>query len=307
MNDREGPTERTDAPRRWTTAQVTLVGMILAFAVGMLVYRWLHAMKLDQTAALYIGLPTILAVALALTPGAKSATGMIMKGLTILLIMSGPVLNEGIICIIFTAPLFYAVGALVGWAIDRSRRPKDQGGTRAYSLVLIPLLLASMEGLPGSFSLPTEITVQAEKTVAAAPRLVESKLESTPRFDRPVPTFLEKFPRPTHAEGSGLSVGDSRRMFYRRGENTNELVFVVADRAPGYVRFRAVSDNSKVSTWLTWRDAEVRWHPTSDGQTQVQWTLRFERSVSPGWYFGPVEAFGATFAADYLIDALATP
>src|SRR5690349_23642979 len=92
---------------RWriTRNQWTLAAVILALAVAGVLYRVLVLHKLEQTAALFIGLPAVLAIILALTPQAKSATGMIMKVMTIALLMSGPILGEGFICIIMAAPL----------------------------------------------------------------------------------------------------------------------------------------------------------------------------------------------------------
>ena len=290
-------------------AQWALAGIIVALALGMVVYRLLQAEKLNETAALFIGLPTIIALALALTPRAKSATGMIMKGMTIALLLSGPVLKEGMLCIIMASPLFYLVGAIVGLAIDRDRKRRQQGNSSPlYASVLIPLLLASMEGVTPALSMPTAVAVRAERSVLASPRAVEAKLTSTSEFDRPLPLFLQmRFPAPTSADGEGLSVGDRRRMLYQRGERVKELVFVVAERSPGYVRFQAVSDTTKIGEWLTWRAAEVRWAGNDDGTTQVEWTLHFDRKLSPAWYFGPLETYGASEAAGYLIDALATP
>src|SRR5436189_6097 len=131
--------------------------------------------------------------------------------------------------------------------------------------------------------LPTILAVRTVPTSAAA---VEAKLASRPELDRPLPAFLQlKFPTPTSAEVEGLAVGDRRTISYARQTATRQLVFVVAERSPGYVRFHAVSDDTKIGTWLTWRDAEVRWYETPGGATLVQWTLSFERLLSPGWYF----------------------
>jgi hypothetical protein len=289
-------------------AQWALAGVIVALALGMLFYRWLHAERLGDTAALYIGLPTLIAVALALTPRAKSSTGMIMKGMTIAMLMAGPVLKEGILCIIFSSPLFYLVGAIVGWSIDRDRKRREQGGGPVYVSVLIPLIIASMEGVTPALSPPASHTVRVERTVFASPQAIETKLASTPTFEPPLPAFLSfKFPMPYSGEGEGLSIGDGRRMLYHRDGEVNELMFVVADRAPGYVRFHAVSDDTKMARWLIWREAEVRWAGNGDGTTQVEWTLQFDRRLNPAWYFGPLESYGASEAAGYLIDALATP
>jgi len=306
QNDQTRPPAQSPSAR--TRAQWALVGIIVSLALGMAAYRLLKARQIDETAALFIGLPTLLAVALALTPRAKSATGMIMKGLTIALLLSGPVLQEGFICILMASPLFYLVGALVGWAFDSARARRASQERPLHSLVVLPLLLMSVEGLSPALSLPRDLSVGSTKIVAAAPAAVEAHLAARPRFAATLPPFLRLgFPRPIGADGSGLEVGDSRTVYFSRPAAPKRLVFVVAERAPGYVRFRAVSDDTKIGTWLTWRDAEVRWTPRADGGTDVEWTLHFSRRLSPGWYFGPLESFGAAAAADYLIDSLATP
>jgi hypothetical protein len=298
----------TASPNARTRAQWTLVGVIVALALGAAAYRLLKWQRLDETAALFVGLPTILAIALALTPRAKSATGMVMKGLTIALLLSGPLLGEGFICILMASPLFYFVGAIVGWGIDSTRRRIAEGKRAVHSLVVLPLLLMSVEGVHPMLDLPRDVSVVAVKRVAATPAAVEAQLAARPRFAETLPPFLRLgFPRPTGAEGAGLAVGDTRTVLYARGATPRKLVFAVAERAPGYVRFQAVSDDTKIGTWLTWREAEVRWRERPDGATDVEWTLHFSRRLSPGWYFGPLESLGASAAADYLIDSLATP
>ena len=104
MSDQPRMAERISA-RQWTLAFV-----ILALGAGHLGYRLSVAHRLEQTAALFIGLPMIIGMLLALTPRAKSVTGMICKTMTIALVMSGLVLGEGFICILMAAPLFYLVG-----------------------------------------------------------------------------------------------------------------------------------------------------------------------------------------------------
>jgi hypothetical protein len=308
VDEQPGTAPRVEPPTARTRAQWTLVGLIVALALGVVAYRLLHAQGIDETAALFIGLPTLLAVALALTPKATSATGMIMKGLTIALLLSGPVLREGFICILLASPLFYLVGAIVGWAVDSDRRRRSRGRRPLHSLAILPLILMSVEGLTPSVSLPTDVSVGAARSVAARSAAVEARLAAEPRFAETLPPFLRiGFPRPTGAEGGGLAVGDTRTIYFGQSGAPRRLVFVVAERAPGYVRFRAVSDDTKIGTWLTWRDAEVRWTEGADGRTDVTWTLRFSRRLSPGWYFGPLESAAAAAAAEYLIDSLATP
>jgi hypothetical protein len=48
-----------------------------------------------------------------MVPKAKTVKGGITKGLTLFLLLSGPLLGEGFICILMASPIFYLVGLLL--------------------------------------------------------------------------------------------------------------------------------------------------------------------------------------------------
>jgi hypothetical protein len=291
-------------------AQIRLALLVGGIAVASILYRVVYLGGMDQTAALFVGLPGVLAVVVALTPRAGSATGMAIKATTILLLIAGPLYGEGFVCILFISPLFYLVAVLVGGTIDAVRRWRSGRASRTYAFVLLPVLLASLslEGTTSWTTLARSQSVTATRVVAGTPRDVERSLAGTPRFDRPLPRLLRLgFPRPVAAEGSGLRVGDVRSVVFESRMGKAEVVFAIAERRPGFVRFRAVADRTPIARWLGWRDAIVRWRAVGAGRTEVRWTVRFTRELDPAWYFGPWERYGARTAAAYLIDTLATP
>jgi hypothetical protein len=295
--------------QRVSRAQIRLAALVAGIAAASIVYRVVYLGGVDQTAALFVGLPGALAVVVALTPRAGSATGMAIKATTILLLVAGPLYGEGFVCILFISPLFYLVAVLVGGAIDAVRRWRSER-SRTYAFMLLPVLLASLslEGTTSWTTFARSQSVTATRVVAGTPRDVERSLAGTPRFDRRLPRLLRLgFPRPVAAEGSGLRVGDTRSVLFESRMGKAEVVFAVAQRGHGFVRFRAVMDRTPIARWLGWRDAIVRWRAVGGGRTEVRWTLRFTRELDPAWYFGPWERYGARTAAGYLIDALATP
>jgi hypothetical protein len=291
-------------PERISAAQWTLAGIIVALAVGGALYRLLVLEKLEQTASLFIALPAVIAVALALTPKAKSALGITMKGMTIALLMSGPILGEGFICVLMSAPLFYLVGGLVAIAIDLSR--KRQRGHTGLLVVLLPML-AGLEGTSPQFTFDTHEAVTSSRIVELTPAEVEQALARTPRFTRQLPPFLRlKFPRPVGTEGSGLQPGDLRRIHFGGGEGKpGDLVLRVDRLSANGVRFTALSDSSHIAHWLTWRDSTVEWQPVDAQHTEVRCTIRYDRALHPAWYFGPWERYATGLAARYMIDSLA--
>lgn len=292
-------------------SMMTLVAIIVALVVGSLLYRLLVVGHLEQTSALFIGLPAALAIAVACVPRTHSATGMIMKVMTIALLMSGVLLGEGFICILMASPIFYFVGFIVGLVIDHNRRREAEGaGGRSYQLLLLPLLVvASLEGVHSRLSFSRGEVVSVERTINADSNGVRRALENEPRFDKTLPTYLRLgFPKPASASGHGLNPGDRRLVHFAGGEGPpGDLLLEVAEARPGTVRFRVLSDTSHVSHWLDWKDAEVTWSQRDAAHTDVRWTLRYERRLDPAWYFGPWERYGARLAAGYLIDTLATP
>src|SRR5438552_3669092 len=123
-------------------ARWSLVFLILAVTAGSVIYRLITYNKLEQTSALFIGIPAVLAILLALTPKAKSVKGGIIRGITLALLLSGPLLGEGFICIIMAAPIFYGVGLFIGVLVDEYRQNRQ---TTISCLVLI-FLPMSIEG-----------------------------------------------------------------------------------------------------------------------------------------------------------------
>ena len=88
---------------------------------------------------------------------------------------------------------------------------------------------------------------------------------------------------------------------------TGDLVLALEESGPGFVRWRAMSDSSHMTHFLTWRESMVTWEPVNAETSKVTWTLRYERGLDPSWYFGPWERYAVRLAAGYLIDAVATP
>jgi len=286
-------------------SQWSLLCLILAVTAGSVIYKVIVHHRLEQTAMLFIGIPTVLAIALTLTPKARTAKGGILKGITIALMLSGPLLGEGFVCILMASPLFYLVGIVVGVAVDYRRR-KRHATISCLLLVLVPM---SMEGVTPRLSFNRSETVQVSKIVQAPAREVEGAVSQSPRLGARLPFYLRLgFPRPAEARGEGLQIGAERIIHFAGGEGRpGDLILRVSDSRVGYVRFDAVSDHSKVAHWLTWSSSEVRWAPLNARQTRVTWALQFQRRLDPAWYFGPWERYAAELAAGYLIETNAKP
>ena len=285
--------ETDEQTRKIEPAQWGVVAVIVAFAAGAFLYKLLMHEQLGHSAAMFLGVPAVLAILLALAPRAKTATGGILKGITLALLVVAPLLGEGYLCILMASPLFYVVGLVVGLAVDRQRRKRD-ATVSCVALFLLPMCL---EGVIPQLTFNRTQSVEVRSVVAAPAGAVELALAQGLNVNAPLPLGLRVgFPRPLRAWGEGLAIGDTRTIH-----------FAGAERHPGYARFETVSDASKLTQWVRWTSSEVEWKALDEGHTTVTWRIGFERQLDPAWYFTPWERAAVREAAAYLIAADATP
>ena len=71
----------TEEPDKIGPARWTVIAVAVAFAAGSFLYRYLTPNHRWQSSAMFIGLPTVMAVLLAMTPKAKTVTSGALCGL----------------------------------------------------------------------------------------------------------------------------------------------------------------------------------------------------------------------------------
>src|ERR1700722_2055157 len=289
-------------------AQWWVVAFVIAAICASVLYRYLLGMKYMHSAAMFIGVPAVLAVVLALTPRTKTVTGGMMRGITLALLVLAPLLGEGYLCILFASPLFYLLGVLVAVPVDMAKRRDKKGQT--LSCIVVLLLPLCLEGVVPQLTFNRGQTVEATSIVNGPASRVEQALAQSPRIETTLPTFLRiGFPRPLAARGQGLEIGAQRSILFSgaEGDPAGYVVMQIAQRRPGYVRFETVSDGSKLTQWIRWDASEVEWRPVDATHTEVRWTVHFARQLDPSWYFTPWERMAVRDAAKYLIAANAQP
>jgi hypothetical protein len=300
--------ERRDGVRaeRFSSAQLRMMGLVGAVTLGSVLYRVLVAKHLEQTALLFIGVPGLMAVALAMAPPAKTLAGGVAKGITFMLLLSGPLLGEGFICVLMASPIFFAVAAIVVSIVEYLRKRRRGVRLGCCLLVLLPM---SLEGTAGWLSFDRNERVVATAVVDGTVEDVRARMGMSPRVDLTLPAYLRMgFPRPVSAVGSGLVVGDLRTVHFAGGEGMPcDLVMRVAAVGDGHARFEVARDGCEgmhwVGHWVGLRESDVTWERVDGGHTRVRWAIAYERRLDPAWYFGPWERYGVGLAAGYLIRA----
>jgi hypothetical protein len=295
--------------------RLALTAVILAVAAASLAYRAVVLHRLDQTAALFVGVPVVLAIVVIFTTSPQSATGVACKAVTVGLLLSALFLWEGFLCIAMAAPLFYFIAIVITYGVTRLRQGA-QSRTLYSLLVVLVVSPMSLEGVTDFTTLNRTEVVTWSRVVAVPASAVEHALYKTPRFERVLPRYLRSgFPRPIASRIEDRDATLRWVITLRGGETflngteptTGNLTLELAESWPGLLRWRAVSDTSHMTHFLTFRESIVEWEPVDAQMTRVTWTIRYDRGLDPAWYFGPMERYATRLAAGYLIDAVATP
>lgn len=285
-----------------------IIMTVFIFTLMSVTYRLIvHAGK-EQTALLFIGIPAILAILLSFLPTPGSATGKIMKGTALCILLVGVLVGEGLICLLIAAPLFFLVGALIGWFLDW-KPGGDENSTKFRSVVGVALAVTCLEGITEtlSFDREEEISTHLETTLSIDE--VRAKLANGPQFAlEELPVFLKVgFPTPQHIEGGGLQVGNEWKIHFTGGEGSpGDLVMKVTESSPQSLRLKCVKDTSHIAHWLDWKEAIWTLEETPNG-TNVTMTLSYDRQLDPAWYFRPTERYGVRKAAEYFLEQTLNP
>ena len=98
----------------WKNRRWILLVLVVCFVCVALLHRLLMTGGIGQTAAMFIGVPALMAIGLSFVPRARSITGAIMWNMTFTLLLLGILLIEGFIRLLMAAPLLYLIGIIVG-------------------------------------------------------------------------------------------------------------------------------------------------------------------------------------------------
>jgi hypothetical protein len=297
------------------TARLTLAAVIFSVGLAVFGYSGLIGTGLEQTSALFIGIPVLLSIACVFVPIGRSSVGVACKAVTIGLLISLIFLGEGMVCVAMSAPLFYLVAIFMAKIHDENSGDDrhNRGRSRIFSLLaMMAVAPLSVEGVVPMTTIDRNVVVSETRIIAATHDQVAGALVAPPRFDRVLPAYLRiGFPRPTLTRIDGtrwiITMRGGEMRFNGMEPRSGNLVLDIDEQGPGFISWRALSDDSHMRHFLTWQSARVDWQAVDATHTRVTWTIRYSRDLDPAWYFGPMERYAVHLAAGYLIDAVATP
>ncbi len=294
----DGPPTRPSGPNR---SQWIVAGVLAVAVVGSMGGWALSETGLSQSGAYFIGVPGLMAILIALVPGRTPTDGRssgfaTWRATTVAILGSAILLREGFVCVLLALPLILPIIGLIIWATKKSR---DEGRpVYAFGAVLF-LLLGSAEG--AAFEVQPAEVGQETRSVAATTEQVEAALTGTelPTIE---PLLLRlPFPKPQSMTGGGIDIGDRRTVHFTDGE----IVLEVSERTDRHVRWDVVEHTTPMARWMELHHATVAWTPTDHG-VRLDVRVGYERSLSPGFYFGPLQGWGVDELSHVLADMVET-
>ena len=306
--------------RKYTKRQKVLItGILVSMFIGIAItaIRYLgksaYYVGMEGTALLYIAVPTFIALAFASSRFNVTSSGTVMgatlKTITFLILMSGPILQEGFVCMIMAAPILYIVGALAAWPFDVYRKNRSANNLKLYILPTL-LLLTSLEGVFVQTSFNRSNTVEHSQIINSDLAAIKSKLASDRQLAAPDSLMVKIFPRPAMITANGLAIGDLQTVdisyfkWIYWNEKRGKIQFEVANNSENIYTFKLVKDDSYLHTYLAWKDTTVILQPLSEHRTKVTWRISFDRKIDPAWYVQPLERYSVTAAAEMMVASL---
>src|SRR5690606_29659981 len=195
MDDRHEGSTGSASTTRWRAMRGRVALCAVIVATGGLGLALTIRNERTDTAMMFVGLPTLLALAIVLGPRARSVHGLTFKSVSVALLLTAVLLHEGAICVVLAAPLVFAVAHGVVAAVRRSERSV---------LAVLPIALAlGLEGLSPQLRVAPDHVVTVTRTVPLPVAEVLSRVEAGPQAQVPPPPVLALVPLPTHVAEIG--------------------------------------------------------------------------------------------------------
>ena len=307
--------------RRW------LLLLAWSLAGGVLV-RGLHYAKLDTTALMYLGLPWLVALLLALIPIAERPKSdepskparrtSTVRGALIVMLGSSVLLGEGFICVLMFLPIYLFVVFIMAIANQISADTQARKNSKRHPVHLIPLFLGllALEGTHPNLSLERAGSVTVEQPTSLDRTQLWNNLQQPMVLNRSTPSGLSKlFPQPYQIDINSFEVDALHTVHYRYArwfwtnvhEGSLELQIDELLHDPTVTRLsaRITNNTSYLANYLDIQRISLEFAEStdarSDANSQVSIQIDYRRTLDPVWYFSPLIKLALRGTASYLI------
>ncbi|MFK7956831.1 MAG: hypothetical protein AB8B96_12130 [Lysobacterales bacterium] len=290
-----------------------IIKLLVLVATSSLFVALLFGIRWSDSAMLYVGLPYLVAVALLVfgrshrPPGLGSTYRWLLKNSLWVFLASSLVLREGFLCVLFFIPIYVVLVSLVFLGFMMFESASSGWGRTRASLLPLLLLASSLEGVVPELNFPTRFEVAATRTVQATPTQIRARLLEPMKIGVARMPLLALFPMPYRVETGSLEQGAIHRAWFRYRRwifiNNHEgmVEIEITQSNDRVIAARVLSDDTYLSNYLRAHHLILTMEPLESGDTQVSISFEFDRTLSPAWYFGPLQSLVVEAMANHLI------
>ncbi len=301
---------------RFGHRRITTIAYLLIVGAISLCISALFIGGLGQSALLYMLIPYGISLLIASMRSYEVAETNLKKYLRhmvtaiLIFLATSIVLREGFVCVVFFFPIYFVIVSIT-YAIREISLRKAAKRNRIYS-VAVPLfvILLSFEGTSNSLSFERNSSVRVSKTTSLSVDEIKVNLATAFDLDKSRHWMLSIFPMPYHIEAGSLNTGDIHtiKTRYQRWFVTNthegEAQLLIQHVGPNTVRTKLLNDTTYFASYLKLHGTQIEFQSLESGGTDITLQINFERKLDPAWYFKPVQKFGVSRMAEFLIDEI---
>jgi len=296
--------------------------ILLVVGISTLTLRALLDSQFATTTLVYIAVPFLISLAIAYLTKQSESRSWLMRFLnhlrisSIIFFATSVVLFEGFICILMFMPIYYLF-VCIGFFVAAQLYPVQDDSIeslkntfKAYAVPVAVLMLVT-EGLTPFTSVErtggATFVAESDQSIEQ----LQANMAKPITFESDRHWFMELFPLPDQISAGTLNQGDVHKLHftYRRwlftNAHTGEMHIKIAKVSPDHIRTEITRNDSYLANYMHIDGTDVRFTEQSDGTTRVALTVRYERSLDPSWYFGPMQHFAARQSAkQFLTDII---
>jgi hypothetical protein len=289
--------------------RVILVSLIILISSLVIYYGEYYgpikSSPLYNSALLYLGVPIIISLtSLFISKTSKYLVSKTILIISLLLLLSALILQEGFVCVAMAAPIFYLVGIFSAISIKKAKQKN-----KLYSSGLILLILLSFEGVSNKTTFNRYNEVSYTKTIPLSIAKIKHNLSNSIEFDNKPSGLLKLFPMPVKINAGSLNEGDIHTVdyVYNKWITSNPTygsMQITLEEVSDFRVKTSIEDESYLSSYIELHGTEINFLPISDNQTKITLTIKFDRLLDPYWYFEPIERFALKKKAKFLIEEI---
>ena len=290
-----------------------VVFLILLIAAASLLARILLESSLGTTSLLYVGVPFVVTLLLAISsrsnnPRWQSKYWNGFRTTFLVLFACSIVLYEGFICVLMFLPIYLMVSA-IAWIVEATWRGAEKRD-RKIRVHILPILvvLASLEGTHDNLSFDRYNEVTATRVAQASIEDLRANLALPIDLDQTRSGVLGLFPMPYRVDAESMAPGTVHALHFRYYKwfvtNVHEgrMLLQIVENGPSHLVTRILDDTSYLSGYVRLHGTRIEFEALDSATTKVTLKVRFDRKLDPAWYFGPLEKMAINKTAEFLID-----